>query len=61
MFKVHPDTVKSPHQYPDAGHAEVTESGHLVLLVQAGNPREVVAVYAPGAWIRAEYVKPVAA
>lgn len=60
MFKVHHDSLKSPHQYPDAGHAEVTDSGHLVLLVQSTNPREVVAVYAPGSWIRAEYVKPAA-
>jgi hypothetical protein len=56
VFEVFYDRLKSPNKYPDANYAEVTESGHLILLVQDGNPRDVVAVYAPGTWLRAEHV-----
>ena len=56
MFQVVYDRLKSPIQYPDAGYAEITDGGHLILLAQQSNPRDVVAVYAPGSWIRAEQV-----
>jgi hypothetical protein len=63
MYKVHSEAFESsprqgnPRQHPDAHYAEVTDSGHLVLLVHGDNPRQVVAVYAPGSWAYAEYVK----
>ena len=56
MFKVQANSG-SPKQYGEADYAEVTDSGHLVLLVGSQGPREVVAVFAPGHWAYAEHVK----
>lgn len=60
MFKVHLPTDKPAHQHGNANYAEITDGGHLVLLARAGNPREVVAVYAPDSWAYAEHIKPAA-
>jgi hypothetical protein len=58
MFKVHHSGNGSPHQYGDANHALIKDGGQLVLLTNVNNGAGVVAVYAPGAWVYAEHVKP---